>query len=284
MLHQAVRAGFQAYRGGGEQKSALGWGLLRLLSVVSLLAAVAPTSAAAQGRRARTVTPPVRVADVPAPVEVPTARPAFLCVPGAQVACACPGAGEGVQVCNAGGTALDPCVCTTPPQVSVSDLARRAEPTRMVETTRWYGWQVLLADVVGGALSSAGALANESGLVIAGGAVQLVGPPTIHWLHGRVGAGFGSLGLRVGGPLLGGLAAAGIQDASGFNIDSIGVGLGAATGALIAAVIDVAVLSHERVSRPQTELRAHRPSAWERLVPGTSFGSSGAAITLQGAF
>lgn len=284
MADQASRTGFQAHHGGGSRRSPFERGLLRLLSTAFLLVVVAPTSAAAQGRRARTATSPVRVVDASPPGEVTTARVTPHCVPGAQVACACPGAGEGVQVCNVGGTGLDPCVCATPAQGSVSDLDRRAAPTRMVETSRWYGWQVLLADVVGGTLSIAGAIENESGLVIAGGAVQLIGPPTIHWLHGRVGVGFASLGLRVGGPLVGGLAAAGIQVAAGYNIDWIGVGLGASAGALIAAVVDVAALSHERISRPQTALRTHRRSAWERVVPGMSFGVGGAAITLQGVF
>lgn len=284
MVNQANRTEFQAHHGGRSPRSPFAWGLLRLLFTAFLLATVTPTSAQAQGRRTRTATPPARVVEASPPGEVPTARITLRCVPGAQVACACPGAGEGVQVCNVGGTGFETCVCATPAQVAVSDVDRSAAPTRMVETSRWYGWQVLLADVVGGTLSSAGAIANEPGLVIAGGAVQIAGPPTIHWLHGRVGVGFGSLGLRVGGPLVGGLVAAGIQVASGFSIDSIGVGLGAAAGALIAAVVDVAVLSHERVSRPQTALRNHQGSAWERVLPGVSFSLGGAAITLQGAF
>ena len=284
MVNQGSRTGFQAHHGGGRQRSPFERGLLRLLSTAFLLVVFAPTSAAAQGRRARTATPTVRVVEESPRGEVTTAPVMLRCVPGAQVACACPGAGDGVQVCDAGGTGFETCVCATPAQVSVSDVDRSAAPTRMVETSRWYGWQVLLADVVGGTLSSAGAIANESGLVIAGGAVQIIGPPTIHWLHGRVGVGFSSLGLRVGGPLVGGLAAAGIQVAAGFNIDWIGVGLGASAGALIAAVVDVAALSHERISRPQTALRTHRRSAWERAVPGISVGAGGAAITLQGVF
>jgi hypothetical protein len=34
-----------------------------------------------------------------------------VCVPGAHVACACVGGAQGVQLCEAGGTALGPCVC-----------------------------------------------------------------------------------------------------------------------------------------------------------------------------
>lgn len=83
---------------------------------------------------------------------------------------------------------------------------------------------------------------------------------------------------------MGQLKPAAKEVAAGFNIDSIGVGLGTAAGALVAAVVDVAVLSHERISRPQTALGAHQSSAWERVIPGVSFGPGGTAVTLQGTF
>jgi hypothetical protein len=37
------------------------------------------------------------------------------CVPGSQVACACPGGSAGVQVCSSDGTQLGPCQCAAPP-------------------------------------------------------------------------------------------------------------------------------------------------------------------------
>jgi len=35
------------------------------------------------------------------------------CVPGVQIACACPGSGSGIQVCNAQGTAFGQCTSCT---------------------------------------------------------------------------------------------------------------------------------------------------------------------------
>lgn len=217
----------------------------------------------------------------------PTVEVVRVCTPGAQMACACLGGAEGVQTCNRIGTALESCACPTPlpPHAAMLTVEARATPlSAMVPTNRWYGWQVLLADVLGGTLASIGTATDVPALLVAGGVVQIAGAPTIHWAHGRVGAGFGSLGIRFGGPLLGGLAAAGIQTASGFNIDWIGVGVGASVGALVALVVDVAALSHERVVRPQAEVTALVRRAPIFITPGLSFGHGGAAITLGGAF
>lgn len=56
------------------------------------------------------------------PTAVPAAA-ATVCVPGAQVTCACPNGTPGVQRCNPGGTALDDCQCTAITPTPVSALA-----------------------------------------------------------------------------------------------------------------------------------------------------------------
>ncbi len=262
--------------------------MLFVVGVVVLLAPLAPRDALAQPRRHRAPSP-LAGSQAPSTSSVPPAgvELARVCMPGAQMACACLGGAGGVQTCNGLGTALEPCACPSPLPPPAAPLAVEARATplsAMVSTSRWYGWQVLLADVVGGTLAGIGTAADVRALLIVGGVIQIAGPPTVHWAHGRVGAGFGSVGLRIGGPLLGGLAAAGIQTASGFGIDWIGVGIGASAGALVALVVDVAALSHERVARPQTASTAvmHRAQAF--ITPGLSVGPSGATVTLDGAF
>jgi hypothetical protein len=74
-----------------------------------------------------------------------------------------------------------------------------AERTRMVR--RWYGWQTLLADgLTSGVFLVAAAQQRSSDqepYLILGALGWFLAPPIIHWGHGNVAEGFGSLGLRV---------------------------------------------------------------------------------------
>ena len=45
------------------------------------------------------------------------------CVPGQQVACACPGGTQGVQACDVDGSRYLPCICTTPQSVATTTAA-----------------------------------------------------------------------------------------------------------------------------------------------------------------
>jgi hypothetical protein len=126
---------------------------------------------------------------------------------------------------------------------------------------RWYGWQVMSADAV--ALATAGSVAlltdaadGDAGSI--GGAVfatgYALGGPTIHALRGHYGRAAGSLALRVGGPLLFGLAGYHLDtsdtDDAGDDLgDSarIGVVIGTA-GALL---LDWTALAYEPVDRPR---------------------------------
>jgi hypothetical protein len=83
--------------------------------------------------------------------------------------------------------------------------------------------------------------------------------PTVHWVHGRVGVGFASLGLRaglpLGGALLGALVAETVAWArGGFFCDyydechsraDLGAAIGAALGGAGAIVLDAAVLAYD---------------------------------------
>lgn len=42
------------------------------------------------------------------------------CIPGQQVACACPGGTQGVQACDVDGSRYLPCICAAPPQVAAT--------------------------------------------------------------------------------------------------------------------------------------------------------------------
>ena len=117
--------------------------------------------------------------------------------------------------------------------------------------THWYGWQTLIVDglslvvvpvVAAKSESSAGAALAVGGYVLGG--------PIVHWAHGEVARGFGSLGLRVGLPVVGALGGA-LAEGAGSNCRSYcglaGGLVGGAFGVLAALVIDPAVLAYERV-------------------------------------
>jgi hypothetical protein len=156
--------------------------------------------------------------------------------------------------------------------------------------TSWYGWQTLASD---GSAVALGALAY--GVDKAGGttitnvfwtasvATFFVGAPVIHWKHGHVGKGFGSLGLRVGLPVaafLGGLL---IGNAACSDSDSdtsivgcpVAVGAVAGVAGLVAApIVDAAVLAREPVETPAA------PPIHAALVPT----DGGGKLVLAGRF
>lgn len=126
----------------------------------------------------------------------------------------------------------------------------------------WYGWQTLLSDAGAVGLWSLGLVMEDEtagGTVLgAGTALYAFGAPTIHWAHGQVRKGWGSLALRVGLPLAG--AGAGLLIGSavcGHNDDEFipcpvgAMGLGFLSGFVVAPAVDAAVLAIEPV-RPRT--------------------------------
>jgi len=64
----------------------------------------------------------------------------------------------------------------------------------------WYGGQTLLADGLSATTFVLGAGADKSGFLVGTGFLgYMLATPIIHWSHGHVGRGFGSLGMRLGG-------------------------------------------------------------------------------------
>jgi hypothetical protein len=132
--------------------------------------------------------------------------------------------------------------------------------------TSWYGWQTLTSDgsaIALGALAygadKAGGTSITNVFWTASVVTFFVGAPVIHWKHGHVGTGFGSLGLRVGLPLGAFLAGVLIGNAACGDSDSensfvgcpVGVGAVAALAGLVAApIVDAAVLAREPVTPP----------------------------------
>lgn len=186
------------------------------------------------------------------------------------------GGATGVQRCNRLGTGLLPCECAVaptatngstferpaasvppppPPPIRVSTTSPTQWSTATTER-RWYGWQILVPDIAGGLLSVVGGFVAGPagiGLAITGSAVALFGGPIVHWAHGHVGRGFGSLfGLRLGLPVLGALLGAGAGVAAGNTTTSvlIGTSIGAGIGSLTGFIVDIAVLAYDPPAAP----------------------------------
>jgi hypothetical protein len=122
---------------------------------------------------------------------------------------------------------------------------------------RWYGWQTLAAD--GGAvflfLSSLALLDggdDGASTVVAWTSlgVYVLGGPVVHGFHGHAGKAAGSLGIRVGAPLVGGILGAGIlSGCKKHESDDLcelgGAAWGILLGSAAAMALDAAVLAHE---------------------------------------
>jgi hypothetical protein len=156
--------------------------------------------------------------------------------------------------------------------------------------TSWYGWQTLTSDgsaIALGALAygadKAGGTSITNVFWTASVATFFLGAPVVHWKHGHVGKGFGSLGLRVGLPLGAFLAGALIGNAACSDKDSedsyvgcpVGVGALAALAGLVAApLFDAAILAREPVTPPAA------PPIQAAFVPS----NGGGKLVLAGRF
>jgi hypothetical protein len=143
-------------------------------------------------------------------------------------------------------------------QSAHADEPGDASVARAPRAPRWYGYQTLALDGAAAALFSSGVFLTiaeakgdgdpTSGLAMVGlgAATYLFGAPTVHWAHGRTAAGLESLGLRVLAPFAGmGLGAVASQLLHGSRTQTE-IPIGAAFGALAAAVLDGVLLGQER--------------------------------------
>ena len=181
----------------------------------------------------------------PPPSGSPTAPPGSPVAPPASAPVAPPGSpvAQPASAPAAPGARSPAPVASTPPPSSEEGAPRRS----------WYGWETLLVDgawVLGGivVLSSR----NPSGaLVTPLVADYFLGPPIVHAVHGHADKAFGSLGLRLAGPLLL-VAGVGSLWGSGYSSRQSGLGAGlmviGVLGIPAAVVIDAAVLAREDVT------------------------------------
>ena len=137
----------------------------------------------------------------------------------------------------------------------------------------WYGYQTLAVDGSAFLFASYGsyvavteAQADSSGavlggLVIAGlaGVSYVLVPPIIHWAHGRMAAGFTSLGIRVLFPVAGlGVGALASEIANGSR-NQVLIPIGGAAGMVAASAVDAGFLGWETTNAPATMIRTMMP-------------------------
>jgi hypothetical protein len=146
--------------------------------------------------------------------------------------------------------------------------------------SRWYGSQTLATDGISLVLSFAAIAANDSqassALGIASLGTFVLGGPLVHFAHGQVGKGFGSLALRTALPLAAGFAGGQLASADcGAEFCGIGgVLLGGLTGVVAAVAIDSAGLAYEPVRE--------RTSSWPIL--GVTSDGKRTLVTAVGRF
>ncbi len=131
---------------------------------------------------------------------------------------------------------------------SAAPSAAELPPAR--KHAHWYGWQILIVDGMSLLVMPVmAARTGSSGVVALAVGGYALGGPIVHLAHGEVARGFGSLGLRVGLPLVGALGGAMVEGSSchGELCGLRGAAIGGALGVVAALVIDPAALAYERV-------------------------------------
>jgi hypothetical protein len=161
--------------------------------------------------------------------------------------------------------------------------AARAEPAPS-QPKASYGWQILVVDLADAVLAAGGVAmgsnywkAQGSGfpLEMTASGFYVAGGPVVHLAHEHAGRAAVSFGLRVGAPLVLGLAgwliAAALYHPGATGPDQIevayqGFGVGAGVGVLSASAIDIAALAREPASSESAKPSGHSAQLWPSLV------------------
>lgn len=151
----------------------------------------------------------------------------------------------------------------------------------------WYGSETLAADAGALLLFFAGVATNDrdtsQAVVLGAGAAYLLGSPTVHLLHERGLASLGSLGLRAGLPVAGGLAGALLSRFAPPNDGDevvIGTVFGVAGGLLSAVVLDAALLAWQ----PERSTGAAPPPRSFAWRPSLTLTETCAELSVMGHF
>ena len=174
---------------------------------------------------------------------------------------------------------VEPSTAAAPHTVNA---APQEQVPSQVDSRRWYGWQGLSVDAGASAMwltsiallsvddsTVAGSERRETtagALMVAGGVAYMAGGPTTHWLHGRRWQALGSVGLRGGIPVLGGLIGLNAATCPPPTGDYGNCGLpelllGAAAGAVVAMALDASLFAWE------TPRQDRKPQATLGLSP-----------------
>lgn len=161
----------------------------------------------------------------------------------------------------------------SPPDPSVNVKRVKGPPQQPMKAPpdeEWYGGQTLLVDGSALVLTVGG---QGSQVTVLGLTTAFLGTPIVHVVHGEFLSGLGSLALRGGLPIAGGLALASRESCGGEHDMSCGLGGfvgGALLGYIGAACIDAFVLAYE------SKDTAPPPSTW--LVPISDGEQTGLAV------
>lgn len=146
--------------------------------------------------------------------------------------------------------------------------------------TKWYGWQNLVMDGSAVSLIALATASETPALSVAGMLTYVAGSPIVHWAHGNVGTGFGSLAMRVAAFAT--FAGGSIACASNSLDDSSSDGGGCAVAAIgillvpAAMAVDAAVLAYDDVPP--------KPTASSHLLPWVNKQREAVGVSWLGRF
>jgi hypothetical protein len=203
-------------------------------------------------------------------------------------------AGRPARASGRGGPAVQPAAAAAP--APPAELT----PTPRATTKSFYGWQILASGEVGSVFVAAsvflperplGSAASTAGFLV-GMPTYALGGPIVHWTHGDFTKGLVSFGGNAAFAVVGGFIgqARGCRDNDpSQNCAERGFFAGMAVGALIAPLVDAAVLGWEDVpvdliaeGPPTRRARALPPSL--TLAPTVGFGRRGFELGFGGRF
>lgn len=163
------------------------------------------------------------------------------------------------------------------------------ERPRPSSGSRWYGYQTLITDTASVLFAFSAAATGPVGGV-ASVSTYVLGAPIVHLVHGNYAAFGASLGMRLGGPVIGGLGGLGLgavaDDCRGgggsfCSGPLVGALVGFVGGLVAAVAVDAAVLSKEP---REPSLTAKRWDGKPTFAPSFAPSTQGATFGFGGAF